>query len=161
MPLISEASPSEKNSTYYLANESTCKEWEKFILSKDGKIHGVYNAWSLKIKAKILSKRTWNFYVEKSTFSSGNLLLSSKTQSLRESCKISTAIEEEINFSISKSFDHVYWPQQEIFQQLYSICLPAIKANQLQKVEVKNNLLTISFNLLTPSPQLLEAFLTL
>lgn len=161
MPLISEASPSEKHSTYYLANEATCKEWEKFILSKDGKVNGVYNAWSLKIKAQIKTKRTWNFYVEKSTFSSGNLLLSSKTQSLHESCQISTEIEEEMNFSISKNFDHVYWPQQEVFQQLYSICLPAIKANQLQKVELKNNLLKISFNLLTPSTQLMEALLRL
>ena len=83
MAIIPNASPDEKFSPFYKSNETFCKEFEKFIASKNGYVKGKYNAFSYMLVGKINSPTPWDLIYKKSTFSStGNLWLSSKKQSL-------------------------------------------------------------------------------
>ena len=64
-------------------NKQFCYEFEKYVAKKNGKVKGNYNAWSFIAYGKISNPKNWNLLYKKSTFtSSGNLLLSSKYQSL-------------------------------------------------------------------------------
>lgn len=78
----SNASVSEKSSPFYEVNQSFCLEFEKFILERNGTCSGSYNAWSYLLLGKILEPKEWVLEYKKSTFTSGNLLLSSKSQNL-------------------------------------------------------------------------------
>jgi len=76
------ASPDEQNSPFYKKNEEFCSEFEHYITEKNGKVKGNYNAWSYFIFGKISKPKNWTLKYKKATFSSGNLWLSSKHQSL-------------------------------------------------------------------------------
>jgi len=77
------ASPDEFSSPFFKKNEEFCLEFERFIADKNGKVKGEYNAWSYTIYGKILNPKNWTLKYKKATFSSsGNLWLSSKSQSL-------------------------------------------------------------------------------
>jgi len=83
MKIKPNASPDELSSPFYKENQNICYEFEKYIAQRKGLVKGSYNAWSYKIYGKLeVNRRTWNIMYEKSTFSSGNLLLSAKYQSL-------------------------------------------------------------------------------
>ena len=83
MKIKPNASADEMTSPFYKSNEEFCSDFEKYIAKKNGKVKGSYNAWSYQIFGKINSPKNWNLMYKKSTFtSSGNLLLSSKYQSL-------------------------------------------------------------------------------
>ena len=78
-----DASFDEYSSPFFKANEKFCSEFESFIAERNGEVKGKYNAWSYAIYGKIREPKTWTLIYKKSTFtSSGNLLLSSKSQSL-------------------------------------------------------------------------------
>ena len=85
MPLTSNAAPDELDSPFYIENEKLCNAWNDYITEKNGQLNGIYNAWSFDIKSKVTTNRSWLINVKKSTYSSGNLLLSSKYQNLQES----------------------------------------------------------------------------
>lgn len=78
----SNASPSELSSPFYEANKEFCLTIENFVKENSGIIEGKYNAWSYSIIGKIYTPREWVLKYKKSTFTSGNLLFSSKAQSL-------------------------------------------------------------------------------
>ncbi|MBL4667941.1 MAG: hypothetical protein JKY30_01600, partial [Flavobacteriales bacterium] len=69
-------------SPYYIENQRFCKEFEYYIGSKSGLIKGTYNAFSYSIIGKIPHKNDWILNYRKSTFSNGNLFLSSEYQNL-------------------------------------------------------------------------------
>ncbi|WP_298549219.1 hypothetical protein [uncultured Aquimarina sp.] len=83
MKIKSNASPDELSSPFYKLNEEFCSDFESFVAGKYGKVKGSYNAWSYLIFGKISNSTNWNLTYKKSTFTStGNLLISSKKQSL-------------------------------------------------------------------------------
>jgi len=83
MKIKPNASLDEINSPFYKSNENFCSDFESFIANKNGKVKGNYNAWSYLIFGKISHPKNWVLMYKKSTFTStGNLLLSSKKQSL-------------------------------------------------------------------------------
>ncbi|WP_298425337.1 hypothetical protein [uncultured Kordia sp.] len=82
MKIKSNAVPEELDSPFYIENKKFCQVFERFIAGKEGKVRGRYNAWSYLIEGKIETLKSWNLFYKKSTFSGGNLLLSSKYQNL-------------------------------------------------------------------------------
>lgn len=83
MKIKPNASPNELSSPFFKKNEEFCFDFESFIANKNGKVKGNYNSWSYLIFGKISNPTNWNLTYKKSTFTStGNLLLSSKYQSL-------------------------------------------------------------------------------
>lgn len=92
MKIKSNASSAELSSPFYKINEDFCKEFEHFIANKNGKVKGNYNAWSYFIQGKITNPKLWHLTYKKATYSStGNLLLSSKSQSLLTSAEWSSS----------------------------------------------------------------------
>ena len=83
MAIKSDASHDEESSPYYIDNKKTCDTFEAFILSKSGQTKGKYNAWSYIATGKIPHKNQWYFTIKKTSLTSGNLILSSKYQSLQ------------------------------------------------------------------------------
>ncbi|NRA11930.1 MAG: hypothetical protein HRT57_08245 [Crocinitomicaceae bacterium] len=94
MRIKSNASSGELNSPIYLANKKLCTEWDAYILNKKGNLKGVYNSWSFKIKTIVKTNLTWRIEITKATYSGGNLLFSSKYQSLQEILTFTTIIPE-------------------------------------------------------------------
>ncbi len=84
MAIVSNASPEEKESAYFVANERLCKQWETYFERNGSEASGKYNAWSFYLEGEIQSFYTWNVVVKKATFSGGNILLSSRYQNLQE-----------------------------------------------------------------------------
>ena len=83
MAITSNGTPDEKFSPFFKKNEQFCKEFERFIASKDGLVKGKYNAYSYLVTGKIAKPANWELVYKKSTYSTtGNLWLSSKRQSL-------------------------------------------------------------------------------
>lgn len=83
MKIKPNASPNELSSPFFKSNKEFCSDFESFVMNKNGKVKGNYNACSYLILGKISYPTNWNLTYKKSTFTStGNLLLSSKHQSL-------------------------------------------------------------------------------
>ncbi|WP_299212608.1 hypothetical protein [uncultured Aquimarina sp.] len=83
MKIKPNASPAELSSPFFTINKEFCSDFESYIASKNGKVKGTYNAWSYLIFGKISNPKNWSLMYKKSTFTStGNLLLSSKYESL-------------------------------------------------------------------------------
>lgn len=83
MAIIADASFDEQTSPFYLENKRICDEFESYILSKSGQTKGKYNAWSYIVTGKLPVNKQWYITIKKSTFTSGNLFLSSEYQSLQ------------------------------------------------------------------------------
>jgi hypothetical protein len=83
MKIKPNATADEKSSPFYKRNEDFSADFEKYVATKNGKVKGNYNAWSYSIFGKIYSPKKWSLIYKKATFTtSGNLFLSSKSQSL-------------------------------------------------------------------------------
>ena len=87
MPITPNASPDEFNSPFFLANEKICQEFDTFILNHKGETRGKYHAFSYQVLGKIRHPEKWEFRIKKASFTSGNLLISTKKQSLFVSSK--------------------------------------------------------------------------
>ncbi len=98
----SNASPDEKRSPYYDFNKSFCLEFEEFIKLNAGISKGKYNAWSYLIHGKITEPNQWVLEYKKSSFSSGNLLLSTESQSLFTSVLWKTKGLKNLDFLIRR-----------------------------------------------------------
>jgi hypothetical protein len=97
------AASDELSSPFFLKNEATCLKWEEFALKNGGTIQGTYNAWSYKVYLKINTPQPWFIIVSRATYTSGNLLLSSKYQSVDEKIVLKTKIKSNVNFTIKMS----------------------------------------------------------
>jgi len=170
MAISSNASPAEKLSPFYKKNEQFCKDFERFIASKEGLIKGKYNAYSYLVTGKITKPANWKLVYKKSTFSStGNLWLSSKSQSLFVSVdwKTRRLDSSNSNFVIRKKsvidflriilnenltlldFDKKYVIEtKNNNSKLISKLLPVLKnifhSGELYQIVYKNNKLIIS-----------------
>lgn len=82
MPVKPNAATDELDSPYFKTNEKICQSFDQFIIAQNGETRGTYNAWSYNVLGKVRHPNKWEFRIKKSTFTSGNLLLSSKYQSL-------------------------------------------------------------------------------
>ncbi len=80
--LQSDGDEAEKRSPFYLKNEQICFELADYIAQKEGKLKGVYGAWSYHVISKIESPVEAVIEIKKASYSSGNLLLSTEYQSL-------------------------------------------------------------------------------
>ncbi|MAB49009.1 MAG: hypothetical protein CMC05_10295 [Flavobacteriaceae bacterium] len=100
--IVSNASPSEQSSPFYEVNKKFCLTFEEFIQKNKGVCEGKYNAWSYLIVGKINTPKEWVLKYKKSTLTSGNLLLSSKTQNLFVSSVWKTHGLENEKFIIRK-----------------------------------------------------------
>ncbi|WP_127845180.1 hypothetical protein [Psychroflexus aestuariivivens] len=102
MKIKSNSSKSEVDSPYFVRNKKFCKEFESFILEKNGNVKGNFNAWSFSIIGKITKPNTWILRYKKATFTSGNLFLSSKYQNLLTMAEWKTTNRFGSNFKIRK-----------------------------------------------------------
>lgn len=83
MAITTNALPSEFHSNYFKLNEEFCTAFEDFIIAHKGKVKGSYNAWTYLVHGHISEPKKWYLTYQKSTLtSSGNILLSSKKQSV-------------------------------------------------------------------------------
>ncbi|GGE29095.1 hypothetical protein [Psychroflexus planctonicus] len=96
------SSTSEMNSPYFVRNKEFCNKFENFVLEKNGKVKGIYNAWSFSVIGKIKNPNIWTLNYKKSTFTSGNLFLSTKTQNLLTSAEWKTKNIFESNFKVRR-----------------------------------------------------------
>ncbi|MFT4660498.1 MAG: hypothetical protein ACI8XB_000766 [Patiriisocius sp.] len=100
--------PSERSSPFCKQNEEICSAWEDYILSKNGKVVGKYNAFSLIIKGKMPDG--WEVEIKKSTMPGGSLLLSTEFQNLFFHIRLrkKKAMDEDgyFLFRRKKMFDH-------------------------------------------------------
>lgn len=87
MPIQENASPNELSSPFFVNNKRICAEFEDFIIKRNGEANGKYNAWSYLVSATIPHPKNWSFTIRKATYSSGNLLISAKSQNLHVSNK--------------------------------------------------------------------------
>ncbi|MFK7785659.1 MAG: hypothetical protein AB8B56_11115 [Crocinitomicaceae bacterium] len=148
MALESNAAPDEKSSPFYANNEKVCKEWEKFILERDGLINGRYNAWSYSIKTKVKGNTTWLIDIERAQFSSGSLWMSSKKQNLRETLTLK-ALFKNTNckpFKIKKGGFRERKASNPFQEKVLQLVQPGIDNQSLFRVEYKDNFLTIVFH---------------
>ncbi len=140
MAIISNASKDEKSSEYYISNEIFCLNLEKelaLIGFKD--IMGKYNAWSYIVTAKFKDafKRIHVKYT-KSTYTSGNLLLSAKSQNLSYNVEWEVKVRTDVsNFKVRQrkwtDFVLISLGKWHTFfnQQKYVINIPNYRTNRV------------------------------
>lgn len=157
---------SEAKSPYFKRNERFCVEFENYIHKKNGKTKGYFNAWSYCVIGKIIEPNIWILEYKKSTFTSGNLFLTSKFQNLSHSVKWKTKNRFGSNFSIKrislgdifnlgfkKSVSRLDFSEKYLiekneenspkFIKLIEILKPLITTCELYKVENSNDVLKI------------------
>ncbi|WP_229724627.1 hypothetical protein [Winogradskyella forsetii] len=161
------AESSEKQSPFYLKNELFCKKFEDFISQHDGNSKGKYNAWSYLVYGKIIKPKEWALEYKKSTFTSGNLFLSTKSQSLFVSAiwktrtnkafksdflirkkKFTDSILKLVNQSIKKIESHqnyILITNRNSFeiQNLIQVLQPLFITNEIYQITYQKNILTI------------------
>ena len=116
------SSTSEMNSPYFVRNKEFCDEFENFVLEKNGKVKGNYNAWSFSIIGKIKNPNIWTLSYKKATFTSGNLFLSTKNQNLLKSAEWKTKNLFDSNFKVRRKTMMDFFNLQ-IFESLSTLNL--------------------------------------
>jgi len=168
MSVISNASPDEYFSPFFLKNELFCKEFENFILDKHGEVIGKYNAWSYIIIGKINKPTKWVLKYKKSTFTStGNLWLSSRKQNLLVTSECSTkrihthnsgflirkrTFLDFIPLKLNKDISHLKACNNyiletkgtsKIISELTNLLENLFKSGEVYQVKLKNNILSV------------------
>ncbi|MBC8753615.1 hypothetical protein H2O64_02955 [Kordia sp. YSTF-M3] len=164
MKIKSNATPLELSSPFYLANEQFCHDFERFIASKQGKVKGVYNAWSYSIYGKIETGKAWDLKYKKATYSGGSIWFSSKYQNLLTLAEwkchdfgtndTSFVVRKKkfldlLNPSFSKVDTHENYVikakkgKPRVLPQLVSILKPLFESKEIYKITCKNNTLII------------------
>ena len=168
MKIKPNASPDEKSSPFYKRNEEFCSQFEHFVAEKKGKVKGNYNAWSYTILGKISTPKNWTLKYKKSTFSSGNLWISSKNQNLLvlaewETERIGTHNSEflirkktktdfiKLMFNKSLSKFNIYDKyiietennKSQLISKLTKILEPLFKSKEIYKINHKDDTLKI------------------
>jgi len=164
MKIKSNAVPEELDSPFYHANKKFCEVFERFIASKQGKVKGRYNAWSYLIEGKIEVSKSWYLFYKKSTYSGGNLLLSSKYQNLLAITEWTCNNVEASNttfFVRRKKFTDILKPsylkltqyptymiktsgkRSPFFTNVLKVLKPLFESNEIYQITLKNNKLNI------------------
>jgi len=136
MAIVSNATPDEKFSPFYIRNEKFCKEFELFIASYNGKVKGKYNAYSYLVIGKIAKSTNWELVYKKSTYSTtGNLWLSSKKQSLFVSVDWKTRRLGTSNSDFIIRKKHFF----DFLKLITKKNLTLLNLNKIYVIETKNN----------------------
>ena len=145
MSIVSNAASDELDSPFFIENEKLCKKWEAYILEKGGKIKGLYNSWSFNLHSKVKSKNTWLIDIKKATYTSGNLLLSSKYQSLAETLTFTADFKETDceNFYIGKSLFKKKSRNHPFFEEVKDLIRIEQFKDSIYEVKFKDKRLTI------------------
>ena len=148
MFIKSEASPDELNSPFYIKNQELCLLWEKYILERGGKITGSYSCSAYIIKAKVKIYKTWVIDVKKASYTSGNLLLSSKYQSLQEHLTFKTLIKNSgcCDFYIKNGEIRQGQSKHPLFQSIKDLLIDGFKNNNLNQVRFEKEVLSVVFH---------------
>lgn len=186
MNIKSNASSSEKLSSFYNANKAFCLDIEEYIVSKGGSLKGEFNAWSYLVTGEVLLKKKWYLKYKKATFSSsGNLLLSSEYQSLLVLAEWKTEIEDihhtafqirkktffdEIKTIFSKSMNELNpngkyiviqkGNKSDLVPKLYQILKQSFYLEEIFVIEYQNNLLRIEFRTAKHNFDILDKIMT-
>lgn len=159
------AASDELDSPFFLKNEKNCQEWEKFAKDNNGDIQGSYNSWSYKLFVKIDNPKPWRIIVSRATFTSGNLLLSSKYQSLQDKIEIKTKVDSVGTFIIKKpsfkdffsgktmsrlgvnqSYTVLGSTKSKLFDQISDVLSKQFRKKNVFRVELKKKILMITLN---------------
>lgn len=73
--IVSDASPDEEHSPFYIDNKAICQEWEAFVNQLGGSIKGSFSAWTLKMCAHLPTQGNWKVDISKSSLSTSTLFL--------------------------------------------------------------------------------------
>lgn len=146
MGIISNASSDEMTSPFYASNKEICEKWEKFVLDHGGFIEGKYNAWSYSLKSEFSGSPHWFIDIKKATYTSGNLLLSSKYQSLQEIISFRAMFENTNcgNFCITRSIFKRKKQDHNFYRAVHDLLKDEINDKSLYMAQFKNNELTIT-----------------
>ncbi|MDX1447114.1 hypothetical protein [Lishizhenia sp.] len=163
MTLKSNASPKETSSPFYMKNEQLCKQWESYASHKNGTVKGIFNASSFHLLAKIETSSLWEIQVKKATYSSGNLLLSSKYQNLQEILTFKTKIPSSTcgNFKICKSVFKRKSQKHPLYQMVYDLCAEDLEKRRLYQAEFNKKVLTFTYHHCNDDFDLVEKVLNL
>lgn len=159
------ASSDEFSSPFFQENEKICRNWEDFAKQNNGTISGTYNSWSYKLFIKIDQPNVYRIIVSKATYSSGNLLLSTKYQSLQEhitiqlkttasgAFKIKRASWRELfSGKISRSLEiNPYYSiigkrNSSLIEKISTLLKDHFKAKRVMELHLKDGILTIKLN---------------
>ena len=168
MPVKSNGTPDEFDSPFYLKNEQACLNFDAYIVSKKGETRGVYNSFSYLAIGKIPHPCEWEIKIKKSQPTSGNIWLSSNYQSLLECVVWKAKLYEtsHSNFKIRRRkmrdiFLLWFHPNckklkinsgfivfgkinnNQVFDQVTSLCADLIRKKLLFKMTYKSNQLEI------------------
>lgn len=91
--MISEASPHEMSSPFFIQNRTICEEWEAFVNKLNGSIRGKYTSWALKMLAHISGDKQWNIDISKSTMSNAAIFFPSSKNLIEKTIFESTDID--------------------------------------------------------------------
>lgn len=155
-------------SPFYAKNKEFCTKIERFITSKKGRVDGTYNAWSYTILGTISAPKNWTLKYKKATFSSGNILLSTKYQNVLVSAQGETtrtetpssgfvirkkrnsdALKRMFNKSLSTfdaSGNYILKSDNqtsEWIHELKSTLSPLLKSGEIYEIEYRNKRLKI------------------
>lgn len=133
MSVKSIASSQELSSPFYQLNKEFCTKVESYVLNKNGEVKGSYNAWSFLVNGSFSTSKEWKIMYKKSNYSStGNLLLSSKSQSLHFVTLWETDLKafHHSNFQIGKAnaFDRLRIPFLKSLSRLELMKIYTIKS---------------------------------
>jgi hypothetical protein len=148
MSIFSDASPDEVSSPFYQANKDLCEKWLAFIEKRDGKVNGLYNAWSLNFKAKVKTNKTWLISVKKATYSGGSLLFSSKYKNLQEILEFQSKFTKTDcpDFRIVKSRWKAKSANHVFYRQLVDFLSEEKRGKNEVSATFKDGLLTLRFH---------------
>ena len=159
----SNAASDELDSPFYQKNEETCKKWEHFTHQNNGTISGTYNAWSYKLFVKFEQPNTCKITVSKATYSSGNLLLSSKYQNRQEHLVFHMKVASKSSFMIKRASWRELLTQRQSLQanpyysifgkvdkviltEIVSILSSLFESKRVNEVHLKDGILNIKLN---------------
>ncbi|TXE15722.1 hypothetical protein ES731_15030 [Psychroflexus gondwanensis] len=134
MKIKPNAASNELSSPFYLINKNFCSDFENYIANKNGKVKGNYNAWSYLIFGKINSPKNWTLMYKKSTFTSGNLLLSSKCQNLL----VLAEWETERKGTHNSEFEIRRKSSTDFFRKIVNKSLSDLDLSDKYVLEIKN-----------------------
>lgn len=165
MKIKSNASPQETTSPFYQKNKEFCQTFEKFVASKNGLVKGEFNAWSYLIYGKIITNYTWDVKYKRAIYSSTRSILSllyrnEVVLTLAEwTCNdIQTNDSsffirkknflDRLNPTFSQLEHHKYSIASKgklstFASQMIQILKPLFESEEIFKIRLKNNTLTI------------------
>lgn len=181
MKIKSNASPQETTSPFYQKNQEFCQTFEKFVASKNGLVKGKFNAWSYLIYGKITANYDWDLKYKRAIYSSTGSIFSLLYRNevvLTLAEWICNDIDtNDTSFFIRKKkfldrlnpkFSQVKHHRYSIASkgklstfalQMIQILAPLFESEEIFKIRLKNNTLTIELRSETAHLDVLDELL--